>query len=401
METFRHADTSPKEEFCYHNAGASGRGTASYIDLVAFRDKDANTAWTSASDGVLEERRYVCQNWRADVVSIVTNTGTMQEWDKYSAYGVGYGIPGGDTNTDFATNTTDVNQVQTWINGSTYDVRGDIDLDGDVDATDKTTIRNTFAGITLGRGVLSQTGVANRKGYAGYEGDGAVASKWHVRNRVLDSVLGRWLSRDAASYIDGLSLYAYVASAPESLGDPTGRCDMPLPTTASTPPPTRTSSGSSGQPNQPPPDLTESEKGQCCRDAKQQGVDIDENTHEHMGGSVICCKGHQVGCNWEWQSEYTSGPLEMSDDAAKMVEACVTKHELTHMPDLIPCDPNDMTLKLDKAPSKSAAMASEVKAYKTSIDCFSSWNCKQDFSCKVWRATSIATAKTQIGLNGG
>jgi YD repeat-containing protein len=47
----------------------------------------------------------------------------------------------------------DRNQVQAWINASNqYDVRGDIDLDGDTDSTDKTNLRNNFEGVTLGRG---------------------------------------------------------------------------------------------------------------------------------------------------------------------------------------------------------------------------------------------------------
>ena len=70
VATFRENDTDPKEEFLHHAAGFNGHGTASYIDLVALRDRDANTAWTSASDGTLEERLYYCQNWRADVVAL-------------------------------------------------------------------------------------------------------------------------------------------------------------------------------------------------------------------------------------------------------------------------------------------------------------------------------------------
>src|ERR1041384_4147843 len=43
----------------------------------------------------------------------------------------------------------DATQIQTWINGSQYDVRGDLDLDGDVDTTDKTTAQGVTG--TLGR----------------------------------------------------------------------------------------------------------------------------------------------------------------------------------------------------------------------------------------------------------
>jgi hypothetical protein len=58
LARYRESDTSPKEDFVPHQAGLGGNGGASYIDLVVCRNKDANTAWTSASDGTLEERVY-------------------------------------------------------------------------------------------------------------------------------------------------------------------------------------------------------------------------------------------------------------------------------------------------------------------------------------------------------
>ena len=101
--TYRESDSSPKEQFTYHNAGVDGSGGSSYIDNVIMRDRDANTAWATASaDGVLEERRVYCQNWRGDISAVITDTGKMVEWVKYSAYGVAMGLPCGDTNSDHA-----------------------------------------------------------------------------------------------------------------------------------------------------------------------------------------------------------------------------------------------------------------------------------------------------------
>ena len=88
-----------------------------------------------------------------------------------------------------ACDSSDTTQIQTWINGSAYDVRGDLDLDGDVDATDKTIATNNFVGITLGFSVLSNIG--NRRGYAGYERDVNFAEGVACRNRVLNSDFGR------------------------------------------------------------------------------------------------------------------------------------------------------------------------------------------------------------------
>ena len=224
---YRESDTSPKEDIVPHQAGLDGRGRSSYLDLVICRNKDANTGWTSASDGVLEERLYYCQNWHAEVSAIVTSGGAMKEWVKYSAYGTPLGLPGGDTNSSGATDATDVTQVQTWINGSAYDVRGDIDLNGTVDATDKSTIRNSFSGISLGFRNLSAAGVASRKGFAGYEYLTTLAPKYQVRSRALLCDAGRWEIRDPLGYVDGLSLYQYIHSSPLGGVDPTGQAPCP------------------------------------------------------------------------------------------------------------------------------------------------------------------------------
>jgi RHS repeat-associated protein len=217
---FRESDTSPKEEFVYHAAGNDGTGRGSYIDRVICRYRDANTSWTSASDGVLEERLYYCQNWRADVSAIVTSTGQIKEWIKYSAYGIPFGLPGGDTDSDGDCDATDVAQVQAWIDAPAYDLRADIDLDGDVDSADKSAIIASYSGTTLGRAVLSSPGIANRKGYAGYEQ--SVARRYDVRHRSLTADLGRWNRRDPIEVASERQLYAYVSGHALTMVDPSG-----------------------------------------------------------------------------------------------------------------------------------------------------------------------------------
>lgn len=225
VATFRASDSSPKEQFVYHCAGNGGRGGSSYIDSVLLRDRDMTNGWTGAADGTLEERVYLLQNWRADVVAIVAPDGdggaTMLEWIKYSAYGVPFALPAGDTDSDGDCDSTDDAQITTWKNAPAYDVRGDLDLDGDVDATDESLV--VSAHQSLGRGVLTSSAVGNCKGYAGYEGDAKLSAKWHVRHRVLDSVLGRWLRRDPLGYVDGKNLCLYVRGRPVELIDPLGR----------------------------------------------------------------------------------------------------------------------------------------------------------------------------------
>jgi hypothetical protein len=77
LATFRSSDTSPKKEFVLPQAGDGGLGSSSYINSIVCRYKDANTAWTTASDGVLEQVYYYCQNWSGDVSALVTDAGVM------------------------------------------------------------------------------------------------------------------------------------------------------------------------------------------------------------------------------------------------------------------------------------------------------------------------------------
>lgn len=167
IATYRADDDNPKELFVYHQAGLDGSGGSSYIDSVILRQRDANSGWTSAADGTLEVRRYYCQNWRNDVSANITSGGLIVEWAKYSSYGIPFGLPGGDTDSDGDCDSTDITQIQTWIDAPAYDVRGDINLDGSVNATDKSLAISNYQGTTSGWNVLSAAAVANRIGYAG------------------------------------------------------------------------------------------------------------------------------------------------------------------------------------------------------------------------------------------
>ncbi len=221
--TYRESDTAPKERYLNHNAGPSGRGGSSYIDLVVLRERDANTDWDDASDGVLEERLYYLQNWRADVVGLVKADGTQLEQVRYSAYGVPFGLPGGDCDSDGDCDATDVTQEQTWIDASAYDVRGDVDQDGDVDSTDKQDMEDHRLGTTAGRGVLSAVQTSNRRGYAGYEALArSNSSLYSARRRVFMPYLGVWMSRDKSTVVIPINLYQHSNGCPTTRVDPFG-----------------------------------------------------------------------------------------------------------------------------------------------------------------------------------
>jgi len=147
----------------------------------------------------------------------------LKEWAKYSAYGIPFGMPAGDTDSDGDCDSADESEINSWrtANPFVYRVRGDIDLDGDIDTGDMNLVQNVFLGINLGRGVLSSALVANNRGIAGYTLDSRT-SAYDVRNRVFHPELGRWLRRDPLVYVDGLNLYGYLSGGPIGGTDPMG-----------------------------------------------------------------------------------------------------------------------------------------------------------------------------------
>jgi RHS repeat-associated protein len=70
---------------------------------------------------------------------------------------------------------------------------------------------------------VNASAVANDILYAGYRFD-AETGLYDVRNRAYHPTLGRWLQRDPAGYVGGMSLYAYVSGNPAGLTDPMGLC---------------------------------------------------------------------------------------------------------------------------------------------------------------------------------
>ena len=63
--------------------------------------------------------------------------------------------------------------------------------------------------------------IGNPYGFTGRRFD-AETGLWYYRNRMYSPVLGRFLQRDPAGYVDGLNLYAYTMNNPLSYLDPDG-----------------------------------------------------------------------------------------------------------------------------------------------------------------------------------
>ncbi len=152
----------------------------------------------------------------------------MLEWVKYSAYGVPFGLPGGDADSDGDCDAVDAAQIQAWVTNAVYDVRADINLDGQVVLSDKTAAMNMpYSSSTGGYDVQSALG----QNYRSHEG--AVRSKSDhntlARMRHRSVRLGRWLAPDSPRYIDGVSSYEYVKGRPVVLRDPSGLVSLAHP----------------------------------------------------------------------------------------------------------------------------------------------------------------------------
>jgi RHS repeat-associated protein len=161
---------------------------------------------------------YYCQNWRHDVVALVTAAGALKERVRYSSYGVPFGIPLGDCDSDGDVDSADTAiLLGAW---GTSTAKCDLDLNGTIDATDQSMLLGN-SGATGGAGSLTRSW--NRFGYAGYAGDCQDKTNLHVRHRVLASRLGHWLRRDPSGNADGTgNLLAYVADRPSATQDPSG-----------------------------------------------------------------------------------------------------------------------------------------------------------------------------------
>jgi RHS repeat-associated protein len=110
------------------------------------------------------------------------------------------------------------------IGSAGYLVEADLDRDGKVAQSDYDIAvaddgKSSSGGV--GEAGLFAKGVRNGVGYCGYIFNDE-SGLYTVRFRSYSPALGRWLERDPAGYVDGLSLYAYVSSTPITAVDPSG-----------------------------------------------------------------------------------------------------------------------------------------------------------------------------------
>jgi len=188
------------------------------MDDIVLRLRDAN------QNGGLEERTYYLHDANGNVVMTIDDAAHGVERVFYRAYGEPECFPFGDLNGDYTTNASDLTIFDNIKTGGTYEkynLLADVNLDGVVDATDRSYLLSNRNGWTGGADVQSVDEVVNDIGYAGYLFNDE-SQNYHVRNREYSPKLGRWLQRDPLEYPDGMNLYQYVSGTPQRFRDPFG-----------------------------------------------------------------------------------------------------------------------------------------------------------------------------------
>ena len=186
VATFRGTDSNPKETFIYHANGSSQGYGPGLPGGVMLRDRDAICAtpekWAStAANSTRAERYFYFPDSKGSIMALVSAAGVLAEQYRYSPTGIPFGIPGGDMNADGVVQSGAGQTDLLIVNNTAYDVRKDLDLDGDVDSADNSIVSGAN-GRTAGRGALSSRFIANEKGLLDSEFARWTHDKWLVSN---------------------------------------------------------------------------------------------------------------------------------------------------------------------------------------------------------------------------
>ena len=183
-------------------------GIGGLDDIVRRRVNDDFT--NDSPDVTYEKSFYHLTDTNFSTLAITNDAGVIQERVTYSPHGVARHRWFNDVDGDGDYDSTDRNAIVTLtitpggtIGQPGYNVDCDLDLDGDVDFTD-VNLATTSYKAALAPGDLSSNEVNNQYGYAGYIFEPAF-QYYLTRNRWYDPELGRWLQRDPADYVDGLT----------------------------------------------------------------------------------------------------------------------------------------------------------------------------------------------------
>ncbi|MCH7848568.1 MAG: hypothetical protein IIB53_09425, partial [Planctomycetes bacterium] len=199
-------------------------------DLDGALDRRAQTFWglrggddvimrrhDTDLDGVYENSYYHLTDDQFSTIALIGASGSLIERISYDPFGRARHHRRADLDGDGTTGVAD----QLILQGNWGDYgAGDLDRNGIVDLSDLLILLGNWGGA-LPIGQLSNPGVDNHFGYAGYVFN-AETQLYVVRFRWYAPDLGRFLERDPAGYTDGMLLYLYVGNNPLIFVDPMG-----------------------------------------------------------------------------------------------------------------------------------------------------------------------------------
>lgn len=139
----------------------------------------------------------------------------MRQWISYDTYGQIKVLLPSDHDGDGTVTQSDLTEFYNAWKAS--EPAGDFNCDGSVTSNDYDAFYVHWQAESQASPPMDEA----RIGFAGYVRD-PITGWLLARNRWYDPAAGRWVTRDPAGYVDGMSLYLYVKGNPLSLVDPMG-----------------------------------------------------------------------------------------------------------------------------------------------------------------------------------
>lgn len=209
-------------------ASFDGSDADALVERLWLGDFATSPAGSFYSPGIIEKRDDDMDGTKdRTTVLFVDRTGSIYgNWGDgngkqverlfYGLDGVPYLLPWGDTDADADSDATDGGNVNIWWAFSIYDVRGDLDLDGDVDIND---FAAHLTGIAGGMGELT----SDRSSLGAQSLRRSQQLSLAVHRAALESV-SRWSSRDQMEFVDGPNLYTINRNNSLRYTDRAGLC---------------------------------------------------------------------------------------------------------------------------------------------------------------------------------
>ncbi len=215
-------------------------GTRYIDDAVAKRiDRDNDGDWEEAGD-----QYYYLTDAMYSVRAVASSAGYVRERIDYTPYGRAMHRYAGDYNGDGQIDLSDItilnSQGSKKPGDAGYNPHVDLNGDGSINGFDTSVFSADYNFVsTNANGVppsgwlsdharTSVDGTDNQYGFDGYwfdvagATDGGSTGLYCVRNRVYDSGMGRWLTRDPAGFADGTGLFEFTSSNPVAYTDSAG-----------------------------------------------------------------------------------------------------------------------------------------------------------------------------------